>query len=190
MGSYFPESIEQNPHRENLFHKQGRQMVFLFLLPSLPQPNPACMFSALPKITKWTEFLGITVCAVGYVFKVMHYAGANELLLLGFLTLASTYLVSGFIVIALPDGYEPKSFFDLLPILLRKVMYLALSVYLLGILFKILHLGGANPMLLVGVATLAIGLLLSVVLIVGNRQRMEILMNPLARSVFLVFVFF
>lgn len=163
--------------------------VFQFLLPSSPHPNPARMLAILPKITKWTEIFGIIISLVGFIFKVLHLPGSNEFLLLGLLTLAATYFVSAFILVPLPDDYQPKTFADLLPTIVRKVMFMALAVSLNGFLFAILHLVGADQMLRVGIATLVIGVFLSMGLTLGNRERMTLLKAPLIRSVAVLLIF-
>jgi hypothetical protein len=141
------------------------------------------MLTILPKITKWTEILGIIVSLGGVSFKILHLPGANELLMVGMMTLSSTYFISGFIMIPVPDNGKPKTFADLLPTILRKLMYIALAVYLIGFLFTILHLEGANEMLIIGVGSLIICTAVSMALILGNRERMALLKAPLIRSV-------
>jgi hypothetical protein len=147
------------------------------------------MLTILPKITKWTEILAIIVSLSGLAFKFLHFAGANELLLVGIMTLSSTYFISGFIMVPVPDNGKPKNFADLLTTVLRKLMYIGLSVSLIGILFKILHLEGANEMLIIGIGSLIICPVLSMVLILGNRERMTLLKAPLVRSVVVLLVF-
>jgi hypothetical protein len=147
------------------------------------------MISILPRITKWTEILGIILSVTGYGLKILHYAGADELLLVGLLTLATTYFLSAFMLVPLPDNHESKTFTDLLPTILRKVMYIALAVSLNGFLFAILHLAGADQMLRVGITTLVSGVSVSMVLTLGNRERMTLLKGPLIRSVVVLLIF-
>lgn len=141
------------------------------------------MLTILPKITKWAEILAIILSLGGVVFKILHLAGANEVLMIGMMTLSSTYFISGFIMGPVPDDGKPKTFADLLPTVLRKLMYIALAVYLVGFLFTILHLEGANEMLIIGVGSLIICTAVSMILILGNRERMTLLKAPLIRSV-------
>jgi hypothetical protein len=141
------------------------------------------MLTILPKITKWTEILGIIVSLIGVALKILHLQGAIEVLMLGMMTISSTYFISGFIMVAVPDDGKPKTFADLLPTILRKLIYISLSIYLVGLLFVILHLAGANEMLIIGVGTLVICTAISMVLILGKRERMTLLRAPLIRSV-------
>jgi hypothetical protein len=147
------------------------------------------MLTILPKITKWTEILGIIASLGGLVFKILHLTGADEFLLVGMMTLSTTYFISGFIMIPVPDDGKQKKFADLLPTVLRKLMYIALSVYLIGFLFAILHLAGANEMLIMGVGSLVICTVVSMALILGNRERMTLLQAPLIRSIVALLIF-
>jgi hypothetical protein len=160
-----------------------------FLLPSSPQHNPYYMVTFLPKIVKWTEILGLIVSVAGILFKILHLPGADELLTIGLMTLSSTYFISGFIVVPIPDDGKPKGFADLLIVILRKVMFIGLAVCLVGFLFALLHLAGANEMLMIGIGTLAMSILMSMVLVLGKRERMALLEAPLIRGI-VVLVFF
>lgn len=141
------------------------------------------MLTILPKVLKWTEIFGIITFIAGYLLKLLQYAGANELLLLSMLTLASAYFISGFIMVSVVDDGKPKTFTDLLPTILRKLLYIALAVFLIGFLFSLLHLEGANEMLIIGVGTLVICSLISMLLILGKRERMTLLQAPLIRAI-------
>lgn len=141
------------------------------------------MLTILPKVLKWTEIFGIITFIAGYLLKLLQYAGANELLLVSMLTLASTYFISGFIMVSVVDDGKPKTFTDLLPTILRKLMYIGLAVFLIGFLFSLLHLEGANEMLIIGVGTLVICSLISMLLILGKRERMTLLQAPLIRAI-------
>jgi hypothetical protein len=147
------------------------------------------MVKILPKLLKGIEILSLILSVIGYVFKVLHLAGANEMLMIGLLTLASAYFLSGFVFVPVLDNGQPKALADLLPVMLRKILYIGLAVFLTGFLFALLHLAGANEMLLIGVGSLLGGTVLSMVLILGKRERMATLQAPLIRSV-VVLVFF
>lgn len=147
------------------------------------------MLTLLPRILKWTEILGILVSITGYIAKIQQLAGADEMLMIGILTLAATYFLSGFIFVPIKDNAKPKGLADVLPTMLRKLMYIGLSIFLVGFLFSILHLEGARQMLLVGVGTLVGSVALSMVLILGNRDRMTLLQEPLFRGVIVLLVF-
>jgi hypothetical protein len=147
------------------------------------------MVKVLPKLLMGTEILGLIVSAAGYIFKILRLTGANEMLMIGLMTLATTYFLSGFVLVPVQDDGKPKSFADLMPVILRKILYIGLAVFLVGFLFGLLHLAGANEMLLMGIGTLLSGTLLAMVLVLGKRERMALLQSPLIRSV-VVLVFF
>jgi hypothetical protein len=147
------------------------------------------MVKILPKLLTGSEILGLILSVTGYGFKVLHLAGADQMLMIGLMTLATTYFLSGFVLVPAPDDSKQKSFVDLMPVVLRKILYIGLSVFLVGFLFGLLHLAGANEMLLMGIGTLLSGTLLAMVLVLGKRERMALLQSPLIRSV-VVLVFF
>jgi hypothetical protein len=147
------------------------------------------MIKFFPKLLMGAEILGLIISATGYVFKVLHLAGADEMLMIGLMTLAAACFLSGFTLVPVTDDGKPRGFADLLPVILRKVLYIGLAVFLVGFLFALLHLEGANEMLMMGVGALATGTVLSMVLILGNRERMVVLQAPLIRSVVVLVVF-
>lgn len=145
----------------------------------------------LPKILKWVEVIALTITVLGVLFKIMHYAGANEMLMIGLLTLSSAYFLSGFVMVEPPQAEDGKlkGFLDLLPTILRKIMFIGLSVFCVGYLFRLLHFQGANEMLIIGIGTLIMSSLISMALILGNRERAELLKAPLIRSIFVIALF-
>lgn len=147
------------------------------------------MVKILPKLLMGIEILGLIVSATGYLFKVLQFPGGNQMLMIGLLTLSTAYFLSGFVMVPVTDDGKPKGLADLLPAILRKLMYIGLSVFIVGFLFALLHLAGANEMLMLSVGTLMICVLISIVLVLGNRERMVLLKAPLIRSVIVLFVF-
>jgi hypothetical protein len=150
--------------------------------------NP--MITLLPKILKWTEILAIVVASAGLLLKISSYPGFAELIMIGLMTLASTYFLSAYVFVEGLDNKEKKGLTDLLPTILRKIIYIGLSVYWIAFLFAILHLAGANEMLIIGVGTLVVGSGVSMALILGNRERMKFLQAPLIRSVVTLLFYF
>ena len=147
------------------------------------------MQTLLPKILKWTEIIGLILAITGYFFKVLHLTGANDMLLIGFMTLATSYFLSGFVFVPVADDGKPKGFADLMPAILRKLLYIGLAVFMVGFLFSLLHLAGSKEMLMIGLGTLVGGVTLSMVLVLGNRERMALLKDPLIRSVVVLLIF-
>jgi hypothetical protein len=150
--------------------------------------NP--IIKLLPKILVWTELAGIIITVAGMLFKVFNYTGFGSLLMVGIMTLATTYFLSAYTVVELPQSNEKSSFADLLPLILRKVMFIGLAVYWVGFLFAILHLKGANEMITIGMGTLVIGAAVAMVLVLGRRERMVALRDPLLRTVATLLFYF
>lgn len=150
--------------------------------------NP--MVTLLPKILKWTEILAIMAAVIGLLLKVLNYPGFSELLMIGLMTLAATYFLSAYVFIPGSDSQEKKGLADLLPAILRKLMYIGLAVYWVAFLFAILHLNGANEMMIIGLGTLVICALISMALVLGNRERMKWLRDPLIRTVVTLLFYF
>jgi hypothetical protein len=145
--------------------------------------------SLLPKILTWTEIASLIVTCIGVLLKILHYQGAPEMLMVGLLTLATTYFLFAYTVVTFKEEKQ-RSFIDLLPMILRKVMFIGLSVYCVALMFTFLQLSGADQQMTIGLLVIAIGTGISMILILGNRERMEILQTPLTRCVAaLVFYF-
>jgi hypothetical protein len=152
--------------------------------------TPRSFTTQLAKILKWIEILAIVVSVFGLIFKVLHLAGANSMLMIGLFTLSTAYFLSAFVFIADEDDNAKKGFADVLPVMLRKIMFIGLSVCWIGFLFTILHLNGATEMLLISFISMGGGCLASMILILGNRRRMKHLQAPLIRVVITVLICF
>lgn len=116
----------------------------------------------------------ITVTA-GAVFKILHYTDADLFLLIGLSTLAGIWYLMAFSP-KRPTEDEantppaPKDFLSLLlSTILPKVMGIAGAVTLIGILYYLLHLPGATPMLLVGSSTCAAATLILVLALSSGK---------------------
>jgi hypothetical protein len=112
------------------------------------------------------------------------------MLMIGLLTLATTYFLSAYTVVPQASSPDKKGFADLLPAILRKLLFIGLSVYWVAFLFTILHLNGANEMMIIGLGTIVICSVVSMVLILGNRERMTWLKDPLLRVVITLLIYF
>ncbi|HBK88432.1 MAG: hypothetical protein U0289_07770 [Cyclobacteriaceae bacterium] len=108
------------------------------------------------KILPAVEKAALITVTAGSVFKILHYTGANMLLLIGLGTLAATWYLMAFSPkqpsedeASTPAG--PKDFFSLLvSTILPKIMGIAGAVTVIGILFYLLHMPGSTQMLLIG----------------------------------------
>lgn len=141
------------------------------------------MVKKLPRILQWMEVLALIVTFTGIFFKTMSWVGASDMLLIGLFSLATAYFLSAFVMVPIEDDGQTKDFLDLLPTILRKVIFIALAVYCIGFLFSLLRLEGAAQQTLVSVLTLAIGVVISMALIVAKRERMTLLKAPLIRGI-------
>jgi hypothetical protein len=140
--------------------------------------------TALRKLLLWTEIVSLIISIFGYLFKVLHYPGGNELLMIGLLALASTYFLSGFVMVPMPEpGGEQKGLLDLMAIPLRKILFIGLSVFCIADLFGIMQFEGAREMMLIGIGTLVLGCFCSMALILAKRERSALLNGPFLRSV-------
>ena len=101
---------------------------------------------------------------MGLVFKYVAFAGASQLLVVGFCTLALVYFLGAFYpavssaVTAPYPGYVPPTAEKsvLAEVVVPRVQGQALAVTLIGILFKLQFLPGASTMLLIGTISLAL----------------------------------
>ena len=116
--------------------------------------------TALSKYFPVIEGIVITAFAVGYIFKIMHYAGSNELIIISLSVLSGIYFLGAYV----PPGPSREAgerkpqlgFVTLLGIsIVPKILGISLSVSVIGILFYLMHFNGFREMLLIGSTTLA-----------------------------------
>ena len=145
----------------------------------------------LPKILKWTEIIGLALFVFSLVLKMLQYTGGNELLMIGLLTMAASYYLSSFVKLPLAEEktVTPKGLADNMVLVVRKVLFMGLSVFCVAYLFGLLHWNGANEMMIIGLGTLLIASLVAMFLIFGKRERMPLIQDPLLRSVLAIGLF-
>ncbi len=129
----------------------------------------------LPKV----QWIALGISLLGIVLYVIGNSGAETLLISGLSTLAACYFLIGFI----PPVTKPDSKPGLYTFVASKVIYVALSVTLIGILFAVMQLEGADKMLLIGCSVLAGGLLISGIMLVTNHDNLVVLKNPLLHGI-------
>lgn len=114
------------------------------------------MFNLIRKILFPLEFVSLLVTIVGI------YLSNLEILMIGMATLAAVYFVRAFTPPELGDnGGKQRGLFDLLAgVIAMKVAWIASSVAIIGALFTILHLTGAEKQLLIGVVSLATSIII------------------------------
>jgi hypothetical protein len=138
----------------------------------------------LPKV----QFIALGISLLGIFLYITGNEGANMLLLAGLSTLSACYFLIGFI----PPVTKPDSKPNLYSFVVLKIIYIALSVTLIGILFAVMQLEGADNMLLIGCSVLTIGLLISGIMLVTNHDNLIILKSPLLHGlgILLIGVYF
>ena len=144
----------------------------------MPTPETSFISVLRTKILPNVHMIALIICAVGLGFLTLHYTGATELLMIGLSTLAGVYFLMAFMMIQLPPDCKPT----LYSFMLYKLIYISSAVTVIGILFALLKLPGANQMLLIGCGGLGVSILFSAVLIGINRDNMFVLKTPFLRG--------
>src|SRR5689334_21534579 len=130
------------------------------------------MTQFLPKILKWIEIVSILIIAIAILLKLLNLSGAAELLLVSLSTLAIDYFFWSFLAVPQSVTASKTTLMEVLPATLSKVMFIGVSVLCVAYLFTFLHLKGANEMMMIGLLTLVGCVGLSMLMILGNRERM------------------
>lgn len=130
------------------------------------------------KILPNVHLIALIVSVFGLGFLLLRYPGANELLMIGLSTLAGVSFLMAFMMLQIPSTCNP----NLYSFILYKLIHIASSVTLIGILFALLKLKGADQMLLMGCGALGVSLLFSAALMGINRDNQVVLKSPLFRS--------
>ncbi|MBL7873001.1 MAG: hypothetical protein JNM78_15395 [Cyclobacteriaceae bacterium] len=138
------------------------------------------MKTILPKV----QLIAIGICVIGFVLLFMNNTGAETLLRAGLSTLAGCYFLLGFAPLPSSPDSKPNLY---LPVV-YKVIYIALAVAVIGILFVSLKLEGADTMLLLGCGVLTLGLLISAIMVVINHDNLGVLKKPLLNGIALLMI--
>lgn len=138
---------------------------------------------AFAKLLSYSLYGGFFVAFLGAAFKMLHYPGADILLIVGLQTIATYYVLASFSDPAELDNKERFLF---------KVFCLTMGLFVIGLLFKWMHWPGANMMLIIAILTLGIyytlkGFLFSIPGKVDNLLRMMFFM---AFSIFILSLLF
>lgn len=98
------------------------------------------------------HYVIISIWIFGLLFKIMHWPGCNELLIISLFSAACVVALASF---QIPEestlGLRPRQ-----ALWLNYFAYLSLSVLILGFLFKIMHWPGCNEMLIIGIGCLSV----------------------------------
>ncbi len=141
--------------------------------------DPASFIELLQeKILPNVQRIALLIAVTGLVFLVLHYPGADQLLLIGFASLAIAYFLLAIIPLHSLAGRE----LDKLSTVIYKLIYLGCSVTTIGILFHFLKLNGTGEILLIGSSTCGVALVLSGLLIVKSKDNWMVLKDAIIRG--------
>lgn len=143
------------------------------------QEQPASFVELLQKkILPNVQHVALLIAIVGFIFLMLHYPGADQLLMIGFSTLAMAYFLMAFMPLYIPVGCKP----DLYATLVYKIIYIGCAVAAIGILFQFLRFNGAYDILRIGSAATGVAMILSVLLIVRKNDNWIVLKNTVIRG--------
>jgi len=142
---------------------------------------------------RYAEIGFLILSAIGLILFYSDLSKGHEVILIGLSSLSTIYFLYAFTsppelqpepgpVASSPDG-SPKGFLDLLPTVVRKVVYIASCISIIGLLYEHLKLPGGGQMLLIGGSTLFLSCLLSSVLIFRSEASAAPLRGSLLRGV-------
>jgi hypothetical protein len=141
------------------------------------------MNSIYSKIHGPAEHTGLAGTLIGLVMKVLHIAGAGEILMLSMSVLSVAYLIRAFMPATGPESSR-RGTLDLFGgTIVPRISMIACSVVVAGILFEILHLEGGNDMRLIGCGVLATGIALAIVFLMRDREKYRFFIGYLFRMV-------
>jgi hypothetical protein len=130
------------------------------------------------KILPNVQHVALLIAVVGFIFLILHYPGADQLLMIGFSTLSMAYFLMAFMPLYIPVGCKP----DLYATIVYKIIYIGCSVATIGILFQFLKLNGALDILRIGSAATGVAMIISVMLIARKNDNWIVLKNAIIRG--------
>jgi hypothetical protein len=130
------------------------------------------------KILPNVQRIALLLAVAGLAFSTLHYPGADQLLLIGFSTLAMSYFLMAFIPLHIPVGCKP----DLYTSIIYKIIYIGCSATTIGILFQFLKFNGAREILMIGSSTTGLALLVAGFLFARNRDNWIVLKDAVIRG--------
>lgn len=113
------------------------------------------------KVLDTLQIIALFIALVGGAFKLLHWPGANILLITGIGTLSVYYILMGFVTTATNQ----------IAVYLNYNRNFSIAVLLMGVLFYMMHWPSARLMLMVGAVSFAIGFIAQIAF--GNKQEGE-----------------
>lgn len=148
----------------------------------------------------WYAEIGFLILsATGLILFYSDLSKGHEVILIGLSSLSTIYFLYAFTLppkpqpdpgsASSPSDASPKGLLDFLPTVVRKVVYIASCISIIGLLYEHLKLPGGGQMLMIGGSTLFLSCLLSSFLILRSNTSIALLRGPLLRGTpILVFV--
>ena len=138
----------------------------------------------LNKILDPIEIITLIGTGVGLAFQYLHLPGGAEMIMIFMSLLAGVYFLSAYRVVTPNENEAAGSFIDLLATsIASKVAWIGMAVAIDGCLFKILHLNGADEMILVGCGALIVTIAIMALYLVTSAERGRVLTRVLYRAV-------
>jgi hypothetical protein len=155
------------------------------------EPKPKSLLERLAPSLRYAEIASFVAIVTGFALLHLNHGGLGpKFILFGFSALAAVYYFYAYIPNPPSETQllqtvteSPKGFIQLLPAILRKVLFVASAVALVGILFSILHLAGTGTVILIGLSAITIATIASIYLILRNSESLTILQGALLRAV-------
>lgn len=130
------------------------------------------------KILPNVQRIALLVAVAGLIFLILHYPGADQLLLVGFSALSMVYFLMAFLPLSIPQDCKP----DLYSTVIYKLIYIGCSVAAIGILFQFLKLNGSAEILMIGSFSVGAALIASGLLVAKNRDNWVVLKDAIIRG--------
>ena len=156
------------------------------------EKQPTSFQALLGKGLHYIEMVSLLLIGSGFAARQINQVGGMgpALTMIGFTAFAIVCYLYAFLPPAGLAGPVETSgaperkpgFMKLLPVLGRKVAYIASAVCLLGILFAIRHLAGAGQMLLIGVISVTIASLICIFNVITDSESLNSYKGVLLRA--------
>jgi len=152
------------------------------------EASPTPFSLKLGTYLRYAEIAFLILSAIGLILFYSDLSKGHEVILIGLSSLSTIYFLYAFTLPPEPQpdsdtSASPKGFLDLLPTIVRKVVYIASCVSIIGFLYGHLKLPGGGQMLTIGGSTLFLSCLLSSGLVLRSNASIALLRGPLLRGV-------
>ena len=149
------------------------------------EAKPNLSLEKISPYLRYAEIGSIIVSVIGLGQFYSDSSKGQQLIMLGLASLSVIWFLYAFTLATdhRPDAdTTPRGLLDVLPTIVRKVVYLGSSVSLIGLTFGLLSLHGSGEMLMIGGSTLVMSCLLSGLLLLRNNASIDLLRGPLLRG--------